>query len=387
FRKLRSRRKTTMKGERSVAVLRKEFPVTTRYIYLDHAGIAPLPRRVTDAVEDFLADSSRSGAFSLDRWASRVTAVREMCARLIHADPHEVAFVRNTSHGLSLIAQGLDWKHGDNLLVYEKEFPANIYPWLALREKGVEIRFIPSRNGTIHPDDIAKLISERTRLVTLSSVQFSNGFRIDLDTVGDLCASKGVFLCIDAIQSLGVIPMDVKKHHIDFLSADGHKWLLAPEGTGIFYCNRDLVDRIYPPLLGWKSVEQEFDFDQIDLRLKTSALRFEEGSLNTMGIVALGAALDLLFEVGIETIEEAVLGLGDLIISLAKKRGFILRSPKDHASRGGIVSFRGDFDPRAVCTRLRSQGVMVNVRDNALRISPHFYNREDEVVRLFDLLP
>src|ERR1700690_1043643 len=252
---------------------RREFPVTGKYIYLDHAGVAPISLRVKIAIEKFLAASTEGGAFLYPLWAQQVGEIRPVCARLVNAGPDEIAFVRKTSHGLSIVAQGLDWRPGDNVLIYEKEFPANIYPWLNLRSRGVEVRTIPSQDGRIVMHDIELLMDARTRLLAISSVQFSNGFRIDLKKVGALCREKQVLFCVDGIQSLGIIPMDVKDCSIDFLSADAHKWLLGPEGIGIFYCRKELAEQLSPPLVGWKSVQNEFEFDRPDLLLKTNALR------------------------------------------------------------------------------------------------------------------
>jgi selenocysteine lyase/cysteine desulfurase len=362
---------------------RREFPVTDKYLYLDHAGVAPLSLRVKTAVELFLKESTESGAFHYPKWAQQVVDTRRACAKLINAGPDEIAFVKSTSHGLSLVANGLAWNPGDNLLVYEKEFPSNLYPWLNLKARGVEVRMIPSRDNGILIEDIEKLIDAKTRLIALSSVQFVNGFRIDLQQLGGLCKTNKVLLCVDAIQSLGVLPMDVKECSIDFLSADAHKWLLGPEGIGIFYCRKELAEQLAPPLIGWKSVLNEFDFEHTDLKLKTDAQRFEEGSQNLMGIIGLGAAIELLFEIGIKTIEEKVLGLGDLIIHEAETRSFIVLTPKDRRARGGIITFSGTFDPAMMKDALREKDIMVNVRGGGIRVSPHFYNNEPDIYKLF----
>ncbi|HSE84545.1 MAG TPA: aminotransferase class V-fold PLP-dependent enzyme [Thermodesulfobacteriota bacterium] len=372
--------------EKPLESYRDEFPVTDKYIYLDHAGIAPVSNRVKRAVEDFLKDVAEAGALNYGSWMERVNRIRERCGELVGADAEEIAFVKNTSHGLSVIAEGLDWREGDNLIICEKEFPSNVYPWLNLGRKGVEIREVPSRGGRILIRDIERLIDTGTRLLTISSVQFANGFRVDLKRVGELCREKGVLLCVDAIQSLGVIPMSVKEFHVDFLAADGHKWLLAPEGTGIFYCRKELAEKINPPLIGWKSIQNESDYDRVDFRLKTDALRFEEGSLSVMGIFALGAAVELLLEAGISRIEKRVLDLGDLIIGEAEKRKFNIKSPKDREERGGIVSVLRDFNPLWIKDKLKEQGIMANVRGGAVRISPHFYNTEDEILRFFEAM-
>jgi cysteine desulfurase/selenocysteine lyase len=365
---------------------RRDFPVTEKYIYLDHAGVAPASLRVKAAVEKFLAESTVCGAFHYPQWAKRVIDVRSCCARLINAEIDEIAFVKSTSHGISLVAEGLDWKQGDNLLIYEKEFPSNIFPWTNLERKGVERRIIPSREGRILIDDIGQLMDSRTRLLAISSVQFANGFRVDLKSLGNLCRNRGALLCVDAIQSLGAFPMDVKECHIDFLAADAHKWLLGPEGIGIFYCRKELAEQLNPPLIGWKSVQNELDFDNPDFRLKSDALRFEEGSMNLMGILGLGAAIDLLFEVGIENIEQRVLGFGDLIIHEAEKRRYVVLTPKNHEERGGNITICGKFDPAKMKDALREKGIMVNTRGGGLRASPHFYNTEDEIRAFFKTL-
>jgi selenocysteine lyase/cysteine desulfurase len=371
---------------RTVERYRREFSVAGKYIYLDHAGIAPLSLRVKTAVENFLTESAEGGAFYYPELSHRVVAIRGSCARILNADADEIAFVKNTSHGLSIVAGGLDWNEGDNVLVYEKEFPSNLYPWINLQRIGVTVKVIPSREGRIVFKDIEQLIDARTRLLAISSVQFSNGFKIDLQKVGQLCKSKNILFCVDAIQSLGIIPMDVKTFNIDFLSADAHKWLLGPEGIGIFYCRRELAERITPSLVGWKSVQNEFDFAHPDFCLKTNALRFEEGSMNLMGIFGLGAALELLFEVGIVDIQNRILELGDVIIREADKRGYTVLTPRNRLDRGGNITVSGNFDPSLMRDQLRDKGIMVNARGGGLRISPHFYNTEDEILTLFDVL-
>jgi selenocysteine lyase/cysteine desulfurase len=361
---------------------RNEFPITKDYIFLDHAGVAPVSMRVKKAVERFTTEALEVGLSNYRLWVDKVERTRSDCAKLINASKDEIAFTKNTSHGLSIVAEGLDWKEGENLLVCEKEFPANIYPWVNLQRKGVTVKFVPFRAGKILIEDIEKLIDSKTKLLTISSVQFSNGFKIDLKKVGELCRNKGILFCVDAIQSLGVIPMNVKDFNVDFLSADGHKWLLSPEGTGIFYCRKTLIEKINPPLIGWNSVQKEHDFDHINFLFKTDAQKFEEGSLNIMGIYALGAALDLLFEIGIDKIESRVLELGDLIIDEAEKRDFTVKAPKAKEERGGIVSIVGNFNPIEIKNKLKNMDIIVNVRDNAIRISPHFYNTEDEIPRM-----
>lgn len=369
--------------EAHVQRLRSLFPVTDRYIYLDHAGVAPLSTRVQDAVTGTVRSCAEIGAFGYPEWGTRIDAVRARCARLINAASSEVAFVRSTSHGLSLVARGLDWRTGDNVVYCEKDFPSNLFPWEDLGGKGVEGRKVPSRNGRIEIEDIADRMDERTRVVAVSSVQFVSGFRIDLDELGALCRKRGALFCVDAIQSVGVIPLDVRSSKIDFLSADAHKWLLGPEGIGIFFCRQGLAEKLAPALVGWKSVKKAFSFEQPELELRTDALRFEEGSPNLLGIMGLGAAVELLLEIGVENVSERVLSLGDRIIGEAVKRGFDVLTPKERGERGGAVTFRGPFAPESVRDALRDRGILVNVRGEGLRVSPHVYTTEEEIGRSF----
>ena len=368
---------------KSLSEYRKEFPVTGKYLYLDHAGIAPVSQRVVDAVRRYLDQAAGGGAFHYPEWSQQVNCVRKSAARLINAQDDEVAFIRSTSHGLSLVAEGLDWKPGDHIIVYEKEFPSNLFPWMHLKRKGVDVHFLPSRDGRILFEDLERTVDSRTRLLSVSTVQFTNGFRIDLDRIGRFCRQKGILLCVDAIQSLGVVPMDVKAYPVDFLSADAHKWLMGPEGIGIFYCRKELAETLRPPLTGWKSVRKEMAFEAPVFELKNDALRFEEGSLNIMGVVGLGAAIELLREVGIERIEQQVLDLGDKIIREADERGMSVLTPRDRKERGGNVTVAGEFDPLVVREGLRREGIMVNSRAGGIRISPHFYNTSEDIGRCF----
>ena len=364
---------------------RREFPVTDSYIYLDNAGVAPVSLRVGAAVAEFLKEASSLGFAGYAKWMESVERVRGLSARLVGAENDEIAFVKNTSHGISIVAGGLDWKSGDNVIVFEKDFPTNIYPWLALERKGVSVRYVQlGGDGRISIKDIEKLTDARTRLISMSSVQSLNGFMMDPGELKELCGGRGILLFLDAIQSLGAVPMDVGRYGADFLSADGHKWMLAPEGTGIFYCRKERAKELYPNLLGWKSVVHEAEFERVELTLKEDALRFEEGSYNVMGIIALGAALDLLFEAGMDRVHSRILDLGDLVIAEADRRGFEVRTPREREMRGGIVSFDGPFDPKKVKASLMARRMVVNERGGALRMAPHFYNSEDEILQAFE---
>ncbi|MGH7885655.1 MAG: aminotransferase class V-fold PLP-dependent enzyme [Thermodesulfobacteriota bacterium] len=362
---------------------RRLFPILDKYIYLDHSGIGPVSLRVRDAVSQFIESAAGEGGFTYKKWMEKVENSRKICADLIGAENDEVAFVKSTSHGISLVASGLKWKKGDNLLVYEKEFPSNIYPWLNLQKKGVEIKFIKDDKGEINLSEIEKLADSNTRLLSISSVQYSNGFKADLEKIGEFCSSNNILFFVDAIQSLGVLPMDVKKFKIDFLSADGHKWMLSLEGTGIFYCSKYKAHLITPSLLGWKSIIDESNYGNINFVLKENALKFEEGSLNVIGIIAMGEAVALLSEIGIPNIQKKVQSLGNLTMELAGNRNYKIISPLDISKRGGIVSFSGDFDKQKLRDKLEENNIMVNFRGGAIRVSPHFYNNKNDIENLF----
>ena len=365
---------------------REEFPIINNFIYLDHAGISPISLSVKKGITNFLSGASGETGFDYSSWGKGIEEIRASCAELIGADADEIAFVKNTSHGISIVASGLDWKQGDNVIVFEKEFSSNIYPWLNLKDRGVEVRFIPLKNERILFEDIESLIDSRTRLITMSSVQSINGFMIDINRLGKLCQNNGILFFVDAIQSLGAVSIDVKECGADFLSADGHKWLLAPEGIGIFYCRKELASKIRPNLIGWKSVKNDHNFESFDFELKDNALRFEEGSFNTIGIYGLGAAVDLLLEVGVDRIETRVHELGDLIISETERRRLTLKTPKSPGERGGIISFAGKFDPKEIAEKLFEKNIVVNYRGGGLRVAPHFYNTEDEILKFFEAL-
>ena len=216
--------------------------------------------------------------------------MRRLAGQLLNADPLDVAFVKNTSEGIGIVAEGFPWRAGDNMITAAEEYPTNIYPWLNLGSRGVEVRRLPSRGACIDIDDLRAAMDQRTRIISLSFVEYASGFRNDLDTIGTLCRERGVFFFVDAIQGLGALPLDVQRTPVDFLAADGHKWLLGPEGAGIFYIRRELVDRLHPIGVGWHSVVHALDFSHIDLNLKPHAGRWESGSLNVAGSIALGAA-------------------------------------------------------------------------------------------------
>lgn len=366
---------------------RAEFPVTGKWAYLDHAAVAPVSGRAQKAMAAWAADLAENGHVNELAWNERVEEVRRLAARLLNADPLDVAFVKNTSEGIGIVAEGLPWKPGDNVVTAAEEYPANVYPWMNLADRGVEVRLVQSHDRRLWLEDLEQAIDARTRLVSLSMIEFASGFRNDLDAIGALCRQRGVYFFVDAIQGLGVFPIDVHKTPIDFLAADGHKWLLGPEGAGVFYVRRELIDMLHPVGIGWNSVINSRDFSHINFRLKPHAGRWESGSLNVAGVTALGASMELLLEIGIETVARRVLELTDYLCAQAEKAGLVCYSSRNAGDKSGIVSLIPPFgEVRPLVRRCREQGIVINQRAGRLRFSPHFYNTTEELDRTLEVI-
>jgi selenocysteine lyase/cysteine desulfurase len=367
--------------------LRDEFPVTRRWAFFDHAAVAPITRRAQQAMTDWAADMAENGDVNEHRWVQRVEEVRRLAGQLLGADPLDLAFIKNTSEGIGIVAEGFPWKAGDNVVTAAEEYPSNIYPWMNLADRGLEVRLVPSQDGRLRLDDLRAALDDRTRLVSLSFVEFASGFRNDLDAVGSLCRERGITFFVDAIQGLGVHPLDVRHTAIDFLAADGHKWLVGPEGAGILYVRRELLDLLHPVGVGWNSVVDPRDFSRIAFRLKPHAGRWESGTLNVAGITGLGGSLAVLLEVGIPVIEARVLELTDHLCAGAERDGFQVFSSRRAKEKSGIVSLVWPGpDLRHVLRRCREEGIVINQRAGRLRVSPHCYNTTDEIDRLLAVL-
>jgi cysteine desulfurase / selenocysteine lyase len=362
--------------------LREEFPVTRRWAFFDHAAVAPITGRAQRAMAEWAADLAENGDVHEPRWNRRVEEVRGLFARLLNADPLDIAFVKNTSEGIGIVAEGFPWRAGDNVVTAAEEYPANLYPWMNLVDRGVEVRRVPSRDGRLWIDDLRAAMDARTRLVSLSYVEFASGFRNDLDAIGGLCRERGVHFFVDAIQGLGVLPLDVRRTPVDFLAADGHKWLLGPEGAGIFYIRRELLDLLHPVGVGWNSVVGARDFSRIDFTLKPHAGRWESGTLNVAGITALGASLELLLEIGVPALARRVKELTDELCERARRAGMTVYSSRRPEDWSGIVSLVAPGNLRERVLRCRDEGIVINQRAGRLRISPHCYNSMEEIERL-----
>jgi selenocysteine lyase/cysteine desulfurase len=364
--------------------LREQFPVTRRWAYFDHAAVAPLSGPAQRALVEWATDMAHNGDVHEPAWFRRVNDVRALVGRLLNADPLDVAFIKNTSEGIGLVAEGFPWQPGDNVVTAAEEYPANLYPWMNLAGRGVELRTVASRGSRIPIDDIRAALDNRTRVVSLSWVEYASGYRNNLDALGELCRERGIFFCVDAIQGLGVLPLDVGRTPIDALAADGHKWLLAPEGAGVFYLRREWVERLHAVGVGWNSVVGARDFSKIDFTLKPHAGRWESGTLNVGGIHALGATLELLLGLGIDAVADRVLALTDELCERARSAGLHVFSSRQAGERSGIVSLLppAGVDAQALKKQCRGDGIVINVRGGRLRVSPHCYNTPGDIERL-----
>jgi cysteine desulfurase / selenocysteine lyase len=362
-----------------------EFPVAGRWAYFDHAATAPLPRRSGDVLRAWADEQERDGVVGWPEREQRIEAIRAQAARLLNAHHDEIAFIHSTTHGIGLIAEGYPWQSGDNVVTAEEEYPSNLYPWMNLASRGVSLRQVPSREGRIWIDDLAAAMDKSTRVLAISHVEFATGFRNDLDLLVELCRERGVALFVDAIQGLGPFTIDVRKTPIDFLAADGHKWLLGPEGAGILFVRRDWLERLRVTGVGWHSVVGSYNSPRNEFVLKPSAQRFEGGSFNMPGVLAFGASLGLFLELGPDVVSSRIIDRADAVRELAKSVGWKIHGSTRSDDRSAIVVLeKPGAEPLKAAATLRRQGVVASCRRGRLRFSPHLYNNSDDLERLRD---
>lgn len=368
--------------------IREEFPITRNYSFMNHAAAAPVSRPAAAEARRYFTQAEEN-SYVHSGFFKHIETVRSQAAHLIHANSDEVAFTKNTSEGISFVANGLTWQTGDNVVITNVEFPANVYPWQALRQRGVEVRMVLEENGRIPLERLIESVDSRTRVVSISSAQYASGFRTDLATLGEYCQSKGVFLCVDACQTLGAFPIDVKAMHIDFLAAGGHKWLCAPEGIGIFYVSKEIQGYLHPTTIGWMSVKEPFAFGKYQFEFADTARRYEAGSYNLPGIYALGGAFSLIERIGIENICCRLLDLTDRLTAGLRDKGYRVFSSRTRSEASAIVSFVSDLHDHDIVQRHleNEHRIVIAVRSGRLRASPHFYNSEAEIERLVEALP
>lgn len=361
-----------------------QFPVTERLIYLNHAAVAPLVKRAADAMKRLADEACQYGSLHYAGWLETYAGLREAAARLVGASAAEIAIVKNTSEGIATVANGLDWRPGDRVVAFREEFPANYFPWVRLERRGVQVRWL----SVADPLEAVDAACRGARLLAISHVNYLSGYRVDLEAIGEICHRHGCLFFVDAIQGLGVFPLDVRRARIDALAADGHKWLLGPEGCGVLYVRRELQDAIEPVEFGWTNVAHYADYASRDMTLRPDAGRYECGTLNTIGCFGLRAAIEFLLEVGVEAIQGAVLALTARLVEGARAKGYEVLGPADERRRSGIVSIRKEgLDSRAVVRQLREQAVIAAPRQGWVRLSPHFYLSPEAIERALAVLP
>jgi selenocysteine lyase/cysteine desulfurase len=369
----------------SPAGLEREFPVRKNLVYFNHAAVAPLPRRVADAIAAHNENVRDRGAADWRRWYAAIEATREKVARFIGAGRNEVAFLPNTSWGLNLVAQSFPWKEGDNVVTDDMEFPSNAYPWLALEKRDVECRLARNRAGRVALDDIAEKVDARTRIVAVSWVAFHNGWVFPVEEISKFCRERGILFVLDAIQGLGALPLDVEKAGVDVLAADSHKWLLGAEGCAVFFVSEAARERVPPLFAGWWNIKHERGYLDYSLDFYDSARRYEPGTVPTANIAGLAAAVDLLSEVGLETVRTRILETCETLKRGLTERGWTITSPEPLRS-GILAASRPNTDSRVLAKRLEERGIITAPREGSVRFSPHFYNDEEEVKRLLDVI-
>ncbi len=369
----------------------QEFPVARDKVFLAHAGVCPLPLRVAHAIGDYAALCTQGDQETLFP-AQQIYRSRALAARLLEARPEEIAFVGPTSLALSFVASGLDLKKNDTILIYFDDYPANVYPWMALAELGVKVRFLHTRElGRIRSMDVMDQVDEQTRLVALASCHFVSGYRIDLNAIGQALHQRNILFCVDAIQTLGAFPTTVE--HVDFLAADAHKWLLGPCAAGILYARKSLQERLRPTAFGWHNVYCPNYVAQEELVFRADARRYEAGSQNLLGLVGLNAAMELVLEIGIENIAAELLRKRALLVPALKNKGYcVLNAEAPLANASGIVTFyRDDVDMAPLYQKFEAADIITSLRSDRagrkyLRLSPHFYNTDAELGRVLEMV-
>ena len=370
------------------ALRRREFPVAEHWAYFDHAAAAPLPRRSGDALRAWVDDQERNGVVHRPRWGERVERARLDVARLIGAHVDEIAFINNTTQGIGLIAEGYPWKPGDSVVTAAEEYPSNLYPWMNLADRGVTLRTVPTRpDGRIRVEDLADAIDGSTRVLTISHVEFASGFRNDLDALAALCQDRRIALFVDAIQGLGPLTIDVGRTPIDFLAADGRKWLLGPEGSGLLYVRREWIDRLRTIGVGWKSVVSSYNAHEIDFTLKPNARRWEGGTLGMAPLMAFAESVALFLEIGPAIASRRILERAEAVRAIARSSGWTVHGSTRPQDLSGIVALeKPGVDPEAFALGCRERRVVLACRRGRVRISPHIYTDEDDLGRLAEAL-
>lgn len=367
--------------------LRAKFPfLSSGKIYFNHAAISPLSTIVTGAINDYLTMRSETDIENFEMVLSIQAEAKEKIARLVHSSADRIAFVDNTSNGLNVIAQGIDWKSGDRVILNDIEFPSNVYPFLNLRSRGVEVDFVKSHSGIVSADDIIAAITPNTRLISVSYVQFLNGYRVDLEKLGEECKKRNILLCVDAIQGLGAFTLDAEKYGIDFIACGTQKWLMGLMGLAFIYISEKLQDILNPKYVGWTSVENTWELLSYDFVLKKTADAFQNGTVSVIGVAAVNASLSLFYEYGMENVSRTILDNAKYFSESLQEMGYkpVLASvPEKELS--GIVTFTSG-NSKWLFDYLAKANVITSLREGMIRFSPHYYNSREEIDKTIALL-
>ena len=367
--------------------IRSQFPHTSHRVYVNHAAVSPLSRAVRSAIGDHLTERhGRSANAPIENFETVqpiLARAKRRAADVLGAEASQVEFVTNTSSALNILCRGLDWDEGDRVAVPDGSFPTNVYPFKNLRSEGVEVDLIPTQEGRYSVDDVARALQPETRLLSVSWVHYLSGFRADLEDIGQLCRQRDVLFCVDAIQGLGALTLDVETAKVDFLAAGGHKWLMAPQGSGLLYCTEAVQQRLQPPT-GWLHGPVDWEnLNHYQLTFHDDARRFRTGTLNVMGIRALDAALGLYLTVGRKSCEQKILDLAERLTEGLQERGLTVYGSTDSRHASGIVTVVPDA-PEALFDHLESHGITAALRNRKLRFSPSYYNDASDLEAIFD---
>lgn len=370
--------------------IRKLFPALESYIYLNSAAVSPVPTTAIEAINSQLWDVATNGSRHYNAWIDTKNRCRKIIAGMLNVKDEQIAFMRNTSDGFATIANGLDWNSSDNLVSFEREFPANFYPWRRVHEKfGVELRMCPERNGRIDMNEFISLIDENTKLVAISAVQFASGFRADLDKIGEAARKVDALFAVDMIQALGTMKLDFPASKVDIASGASHKWLCSPEGCGILYLSDRARARVEPTLVGWISVPDPWDFLDLEQEFQPNALAWETGTGTASLFYGLEQSLKLLNEAGIENIQNHLEELTDFLCESVPSDKYKVVSSRKTGEKSQIVCIepQNGVTSDEIFKELDGKKIVVSSRNNKLRIAPHFYNNREDIESLVENLP
>jgi cysteine desulfurase / selenocysteine lyase len=370
--------------------LRALFPLAEHLVYLNHAAVSPPPITTIEAVEAQLHDVAENGSLNFRSWLSVKERARQLLASLLGARPEQVAFMRNTSDGLSTVANGLQWQPGDNIVTFRHEFPSNVYPWIRIRNtQGIQVRMCEEREGRVDLDELCRMVDGNTRVIAISHVQFASGFRADLQRLSAVAKQHDALLAADVIQSLGVIPLDVGEEGIDVAAGACHKWLLTPEGVGFLYLSDRAREMIQPTLVGWVSVPNPEDYGNFDQPWNAGTLPWETGTGPAALIHGLKASLDLLIKFDTASVAGYLEQLTDYLCEQLKSRDFEIVSSRRQGEKSQIVCIkhRHGMGPMSLYKHLRENKIVTAPRGDRLRIAPHFYNTTSDIDQLIKALP